>query len=256
VHIIAKLPTVDYPLLPEVEDLTMQLAKAAGVDVCSVRLADLSQIDTEQPFILGEGRKFLAVERFDRTPQEHIHCEDFAQILGVPPEEKYTHASATYGTMATALATTPGLGIAAVEELLRRIVVNDLAGNFDGHLKNYGVLYRDGRTPQFSPAYDIVAYSAYLSGRGHALRFTPDSDKHERVTPKVIRALANMVPNLTEPQANSIVRKTVKLAYEAWPDLIAASAMLPRQKEQLLAHFDGSPAIASLAKRAAKAAPE
>ena len=39
VHIIAKLPTVEYPRLPQVEELSMRLAEAAGVNVCEVALA-------------------------------------------------------------------------------------------------------------------------------------------------------------------------------------------------------------------------
>lgn len=68
---------------------------------------------------------------------------------------------------------TPGLGVEPALEMVRRITVNDLLGNFDGHVKNYGLLYRDGRTPELSPAYDVVAYAAYQGGAGHALRLSP-----------------------------------------------------------------------------------
>ena len=55
-HIIAKLPTVEYPLLPEVEELSLRLAQAAGADVCAAWLAPLEEIVAEQPFVLGESR--------------------------------------------------------------------------------------------------------------------------------------------------------------------------------------------------------
>lgn len=55
-HIIAKLPTVEYALLPEVEELSLRLAHAAGVDVCSAWLAPMEQIFAEQPFVLGESK--------------------------------------------------------------------------------------------------------------------------------------------------------------------------------------------------------
>lgn len=252
VHIIAKLPTVEYPLLPQVEELSMRLAVEAGVDVCEVELAPLESIDADQPFVLGEGRQFLVVRRFDRDGTRHIHAEDFAQILGVPPDQKYTHPYATYSTMLNVLVSMPGLGLEAAYELLRRIVVNDLLGNFDGHLKNYGLLYPDGRTPTLSPAYDVVAYAAYLSGRGHALAFTPDGPKHARISPLVVRRLCGEVPGLLEPRVNAVVKETVRKAYAAWPDLIAASQLLPEQKSRLLQHFDATPAMASLHKRAAK----
>lgn len=252
VHIIAKLPTVEYPLLPQVEELSMRLAAAAGVAVCDVELAPLENIDADQPFVLGEGRQFLAVRRFDRAGAKHIHSEDFAQILGVAPGEKYSHPLASYATMLRILVHTPGLGVEAALEMVRRIVVNDLLGNFDGHLKNYGVLYQDGRTPELSPAYDVVAYSAYLAGRGHALRFASDGPKQARVTPQVIRQLCNEVPGLVEPKVNTVIRETVRKAYEVWPDMIAESTLLEEQKVRLLQHFEATAAIESLRNRASK----
>ncbi len=254
VHIIAKLPTVEYPRLPQVEELSMRLAEAAGVNVCEVALAPLEKIEADQPYVLGDGKLFLSVRRFDREGKKHIHCEDFAQILGVPPAEKYSHARASYANMLNVLVHTPGLGVEAAHEMLRRIVVNDLLGNFDGHLKNYGLLYRDGTNPELSPAYDVVAYAAYLSGRGHALKFTADSPKHARVTPSIVRMLCNAVPGLLEPQVNALLKTTVRKAFDAWPDLIRSSGMLDEQKTRLMQHFETTPAIASLLKRISKLA--
>ena len=252
VHIIAKLPTVDFPLLPQVEELSMRMAEQAGVDVCKVALAPLMSIEADQPYTLGEGTQFLAVRRFDRAGTKHIHCEDFAQILGVPPQLKYTHPLASYANILSILVHTPGLGLDAAHEMLRRIVVNDLLGNFDGHLKNYGLIYRDGITPELSPAYDVVAYASYNPGSGHGLRFTDDSTKRARVSPQIVRKLCNAVPGLLEPQVNALIRDTVRKAYDAWPDLIAQSTLLDKQKSKLLAHFMGSPAVQSLHKRLQK----
>ncbi|MGP3508642.1 type II toxin-antitoxin system HipA family toxin [Paracidovorax citrulli] len=252
IHIIAKLPTVEYPLLPQVEELSMRLAAAAGVEVCEVSLKPLDHIEADQPFVLGEGRQFLAVRRFDRAGRKHIHCEDFSQILGVPPEQKYTHPVATYATMLTLLANVEGLGLDAAHELLRRVVVNDLLGNFDGHLKNFGLLYKDGRTPALSPAYDVVAYAAYLSGRGHALAFFPGGPKQARVSPAVIRQLCNAVPALSEPKLQSIVKDTVRRAHASWPAMIEASDLLAEQKANLMRHFRATPLVASLDARAAR----
>lgn len=249
VHIIAKLPTVEFALLPQVEELSMRLAAVAGVNVCDVWLAPLENIDADQPFVLGEGRQFLAVRRFDRTSTKHIHCEDFAQILGVPPGEKYNHPLASYATILNVLLNTPGLGIEAALEMVRRITVNDMLGNFDGHIKNYGLIYRDGRTPELSPAYDVVAYSALTRGHGHALKFAPDTEKKPRVSPQVIRQLCNAVPGLPEPKVNAVIRETARLALDAWPRLIEESSLLDKQKSNLMEHFEATPVIASLRKR-------
>lgn len=253
VHIIAKLPTVQFPLLPQVEELSMRLASEAGVTVCEATLAPVSDIHADQPFVLGQETHFLAVKRFDREGGKHIHCEDFAQVLNVPPDRKYEHPNANYAAIALVLLTTPGLGMPAVEEMIRRLVVNDLLGNYDGHCKNYGLLYADAHQAALSPAYDVVAYAAYLRGKGHGLPFTPNGPKHQRISPATVRDLANAVPGLAEPKIASIVRTTVKMAYTAWPDMIEASTLLAEQKRRLLEHFHATPAIAGLHKRADKA---
>lgn len=249
VHIIAKLPTAEHALLPQVEELSMRLAAKAGVSVCDVWLAPLENIDADQPFVLGEGRQFLAVRRFDRAGTKHIHCEDFAQILGVPPGEKYTHPLASYANILNVLVQTPELGTDAALEMVRRITVNDMLGNFDGHIKNYGLIYRDGKTPELSPAYDVVAYAALMRGHGHALKFAPDTEKKPRVSPQLIRQLCNAVPSLPEPKVNAVIRETARLALDAWPGLIAESSLLDEQKRNLMEHFEATPVIASLRKR-------
>ena len=80
-HIIAKLPVVGYALLPELEDLSLRLAAAAGVTVCEVALEPLEKLAVEHNYDLGDettGKtNFLAVTRFDRSPGGRIHAEDF-----------------------------------------------------------------------------------------------------------------------------------------------------------------------------------
>lgn len=254
-HIIAKLPTAEYALLPEVEELSLRLAKAAGVEVCEAWLAPLEEIAAGQPFVLGESRQFLAVRRFDREPRGHVHCEDFAQILRIQPEEKYTHPAATYAAMASTLREAmnmgPGLGDAAAEELIRRVMVNEMLGNYDAHVKNFGVVYRDGRTPELSPAYDVVAYAAYLGGRGHALRFVPGGEKQARLTPATLRSFCNAT-GMLETRVRGVLNTAVGKACETWPDLIGGSSLLPKQKQNLLAHFESCDAVKSWRARSPK----
>lgn len=247
-HIIAKLPSVERPLLPEVEELSLRLAAAAGVRTCTARLSPLSEIDVEIPFVLGEARSFLAVERFDRRDGlAHLHCEDFAQILGIQPELKYSAPEASYGVLARVLAS---MGLRdAQEELVRRLAVNEMLGNFDAHLKNFGILYPDGRTPELSPAYDIVAYAAYLRGQGHALKFAIGTPPRSRLTPGAVRAFCNEA-DMLETRAAKIIRDCVKQAVASWPALIESSALLAQQKALLLEHFLACPIVQGHARRA------
>ena len=255
-HIIAKLPTVEFALLPEVEELSLRLAQAAGVQVCEAWLAPLDDIVAGQPFVLGQSRNFLAVKRFDRAPQGHIHCEDFAQILRIQPEEKYTHPAATYAAMARTLREGMSLPAAeaeaAAEELIRRVMVNEMLGNYDAHVKNFGVVYPDGHTPALSPAYDVVAYAAYLGGRGHALRFVPGGEKQARLNAATVRSFCNAA-GMFETRVRSVLREAVGKACQTWPALIAASGLLDKQKQNLLHHFEACHAVQSWRARRAGA---
>lgn len=267
-HIIVKLPVAGQPLLPEVEDLSLRLAQAAGVDTCTAYLEPLDKLAMAHGYDLGDAdarTQFLAVRRFDRTPQGRVHCEDFGQVLGVMPEDKYGvvrgRDRTTYLDVAAVLLSFDSLGEPAVHELLRRLVVNELLGNPDMHLKNMGLLYADARTPTLSPAYDVVAYAAFHGNHGHALpllpthRLPPERPVQGRprarqeLSPAVLRAFCEALA-LPEKPAVATLRETVKAAVAAWPALIQASALTPLQKERLTAHFTAHGMVASLKRRA------
>lgn len=264
-HIIAKLPVVGQPFLPELEELSLRLAAVAGVTVTEAHLAPLEQLAVEHGYDLGDAdvkTQFLAVVRYDRGPNGRVHCEDFAQVLGVMPEEKYLGAS--YLDVAGVLMAFPSLGESAVHELLRRLVVNEMLGNPDMHLKNIGVYYPDGHTPRMPPAYDIVAYAAYNQRRGHALhilrpelvikpKMSAGDARQGRaakpgITPAVIRQFCAAL-GIPERPAAAVIRHAVLAAYEKWPDMIERSLLSHSQKQRLLAFFRAHPLIASLAKR-------
>jgi serine/threonine-protein kinase HipA len=263
-HIIAKLPVVGQPLLPELEDLSLRLAGAAGVNVTEARLEPLDTLAVEHGYDLGEvDRKtnFLAVTRYDRAPHGRVHCEDFAQVLGVQPEQKYLGAS--YLDIASVMLAFPSLGEAAVHELLRRIVVNEMLGNPDMHLKNIGVWYPDGRTPELPPAYDIVAYAAYHRRIGHALHILPTGADRPRMSstdanlgkaakssigPHVVRQFCSAL-GIPEKPATAVIRKTVTDAVRLWPTMIQDSALTEMQKARLTAHFNTHPIVESLTRR-------
>lgn len=243
-RIIGKLPQVDRPMLPEVEDLSLSLAQAAGANVCEHKLVSLEKLDFEHGYTLGGSGNFLAVTRFDRDGAKRIHCEDFAQALGVDPGNKYT--GATYAAMAGLMLRYPDtLGLAAVHEMLRLIAINELMGNLDAHLKNFCLLYPDGHNPVLSKAFDIVAWSVYITGQGNALALyrTEDPAKHKvsrTLGPAALRDFCNLLGIAEQPCA-SVIRETVAKAQDLWPDMIRDSQMLDAQKERLLNHLETHP---------------
>lgn len=283
-HIIAKLPVVGQPFLPELEALSLQLAQAAGVTICEAYLEPLDSLAAEHGYDLGDAdarTQFLAVVRYDRAPGRRIHCEDFAQVLGAMPEQKYQAAS--YLDVAAVMMAFPSLGEPAVHELLRRMAVNEMLGNPDMHLKNLGLIYRDGNTPELAPAYDIVAYAAYHPCHGHALRLMPAGMEPRRasrprseaspltgsvdastistpgigtstgskalvkpaLSPAVLRAFCAQL-RIPEKPAAKAVSDCVRAAHAQWPALISQAHLTPRQQQNLLAHFHAHPLVRSV----------
>ncbi|NVM88110.1 serine/threonine-protein kinase HipA [Variovorax sp. SG517] len=233
-RVIAKLPVAGRPHMPQLEMLSLQMAAAAGVEVCHAELAPLSAIAAEHSYALPDEPEFLAVTRFDRDGARRIHFEDFAQVLAIDPMRKY---GGSYLDMALAMRAFPSLGEQAVLELVRRLVVNDLLGNPDAHLKNFGVLYADGIAPRFAPAYDIVAYAALQGVEGHALPLLPAatgtaSRRTAMFTPASIRAFC-FSTGLHEPLVRQLIADTARLARSQWPGMIDASTLPAPWKKRL-----------------------
>jgi len=132
------------------------------------RLVEVSEIKGLPEEARAPGSKALAVQRFDRVPGgDPVHMEDFAQVFGLFPGDKYGRRS--YANIASVL--WAETGDEATYEFVRRLVFSVLIGNADMHLKNWSLLYPDRRTPVLSPAYDFVATLPYLPNDDFALNF-------------------------------------------------------------------------------------
>ena len=156
---IVKLPDQRFAAVPENEYATMRWAGAAGIAIPEVALVDVKDLTGLPEEVLGIGGCAFVIRRFDRGPDgSRIHIEDFAQVLNQPPAGKY--GTANFETIARILAatTTPD----DVDEFVRRLVFQVLAGNGDAHLKNWSLIYEDPRRPRLSPAYDLLCTVAYM----------------------------------------------------------------------------------------------
>ena len=166
---ILKLPSVHYDGVPENEYSVMSLAKAVGIEIPETRLVPMDRIAGLPPEVL-DGRmadgNALAVQRFDRTADGRVHAEDFAQVLGQRPGDKYDRY--TCADLARLLASFSDER--AVSEFAKRLMYAALVGNGDMHTKNWSLIYRDGRTAELSPAYDLLCTTAYIRNDGLALR--------------------------------------------------------------------------------------
>ncbi len=218
---IIKLPSTQFPAVPENEYVMLELARAIGITVPAIKLIPIDEIHGLPPDVARLKGKALAVERFDRAPGgQRIHMEDFAQVFGVYPNNKYEGHS--YANIASVLwAETGDIG---TYEFVRRLVFSVLIGNAGMHLKNWSVLYPDGRKPVLSPAYDFVATRFYIPGDKLALSFG-DSRSLDQITLDQVRRFTDTAGLPMNP-VWEIVRETVERTAGAWKTL-AQRELLP-----------------------------
>jgi serine/threonine-protein kinase HipA len=166
---IVKLPSQTYDGVPENEFAMMSLARLIGMDVPPLHLVDIRAIGNLPDGIGRLDGQALAIERFDRLGDgSAVHIEDFAQVFGVYPDDKYKKAN--YRNIASVIATESDEG--DIAEFVRRLTFNTLIGNADMHIKNWSMIYPDRRKAVLAPAYDFVSTIAYIPDREAALNFS------------------------------------------------------------------------------------
>ena len=209
---IVKLPSMVFRGVPENEFAMMELARRVGIDVPENHLVPVSQIRGLPQGMAAMGEAALAVKRFDRAESgAAVHMEDFAQVFGVYPEEKYARAS--YRNLAEVLWIE--IGERGIAEFIRRLVFNALIGNGDMHLKNWSLLYPDGRHAQLAPAYDFVSTISYIADDRLALTLV-DSKAFGDVSAEQFARFANKAA-LPEKLSRDVVRDTVARFRKVWP---------------------------------------
>ena len=175
---IVKLPSSRFTSLPENEFAVMRLAGAIGITIPEIALLPLQRIAGLPQDVASLGETAYVIKRFDRSAGGgQVHIEDFAQVFGVYPEQKYGRAS--YRNIAEVIWSEAGE--MAIAEFLRRLVFSMLVGNSDMHLKNWSLIYPNGRQAALAPAYDLVSTIAHLPEDRLALTFV-DSKEYRSIT--------------------------------------------------------------------------
>lgn len=232
---IVKLPSARFERVPENEFSMMTLAARLGMDVPELQLVDVDAIEGLPEGIGRLDGPALAVRRFDRTEAGPVHMEDFAQVFGVFPDDKYEKAS--YRLIATVLGAETGDDGAA--EFIRRLVFNTLIGNADMHLKNWSLLYPDRRTAQLAPAYDFVSTVPYIADENAALKYV----RTRRMAEFTLDELAYLAAKARLPER--LVRDTAAATVDGFRALWSAEKThLPLTRETVAAidrHIDSLP---------------
>ncbi len=232
---IVKLPSARFDRVPENEFSMMTLAARLGMDVPQMHLVDIDAIDGLPDGIGRPDGPALAVRRFDRTEAGPVHMEDFAQVFGVFPDDKYEKAS--YRLIASVLGAETGDDGAV--EFIRRLVFNTLIGNADMHLKNWSLLYPDRQTAQLAPAYDFVSTAAYIADENAALKYA----RTRRMTEFTMDELAYLAAKARLPER--LVLDTAAATVDAFMTLWSTEKThLPLTRETVAAidrHIDRVP---------------
>lgn len=208
---IVKLPSREFEGVPENEFSMMTLARLVGIDVPAVQLVDVDAIKDLPVGIDNLKGQALAIERFDRLQDGTlVHIEDFAQVFGVYPTDKYKKAS--YMNIASVIAAESGED--DIAEFIRRLTFNTLIGNADMHMKNWSMIYPDLRKAVLAPAYDFVATIAYLKDNHAALKFS----RTKRFEGFSVDELSHLAARAMLPERRVLdaARETVALFQEHW----------------------------------------
>lgn len=223
---IVKLPSQQFAGVPENEFSMMTLARKIGITVPRTELIDVTAIANLPAGIERLGGKALAVERFDRLGDEVVHIEDFAQIFGVYPDEKYQKAS--YRNIAKVIAAEAGEEDMA--EFIRRLTFSVLIGNADMHLKNWSMIYPDRRHAALAPAYDLVSTIVFLPDENAALKLS----RTKRFAEFDEDELAHLAAKALMPERLVLdtARETVALFHHHWE---AEKGDLPLTREMATA---------------------
>jgi serine/threonine-protein kinase HipA len=140
---ILKPPTENYPQMPEVEDLTMHMARIARINIVPHSLIRLKS-----------GQLAYITKRIDRVGKQKLHMEDLCQLTGRQTEHKYHASYEQIGKAILKYSKNPGLDLVNFCEI---ILFSFLTGNADMHLKNFSLIYDPVNGPVLAPAYDMLS---------------------------------------------------------------------------------------------------
>ncbi len=170
-----------------------------------MRLIELSELEGLPSIRLPDEQYAYGIKRFDRSSNGRIHTEDFAQVFGLYPSDKYQRVN--------------------YEQL----------GNGDAHLKNWTLIYGDMHSPRLSPLYDVVFTAPYIEHDSLALNMAGTKQwvditmQHFQVwAEKAGAPWVAIKPHLID---------VMNLARKDWLDLLQELPMQEEQKAALKLHW-------------------
>ncbi|MQA24942.1 MAG: type II toxin-antitoxin system HipA family toxin [Micromonosporaceae bacterium] len=214
---IVKLPDRTLPSMPANEFITMMWLRLAGMDVPPPQLTTADATPDLPEGLIESHDKVYLIPRFDRTQDGRIHTEDFAQIADVAPAFKYRESGATYDSLGLIVHRLAGGN--GYLEYVRRLAAMVVVGNTDAHLKNWALIYPDGRTPALSPVYDFHSLTVYQTYRYAPLALKLGGEEMpSHITVDHFRTLAQAAGASADATVTT-VNKTLQALRDSWAGL-------------------------------------
>jgi serine/threonine-protein kinase HipA len=213
---ILKPATKQYPHLPEVEDLTMHLAKLSGIATVPHSLIRLQN-----------GSLAYITKRIDRVKKIKLHMEDMCQLTERLTEDKYKGSYEQIGKAILKYSENPGLDLI---NFFEQVIFSFLTGNADMHLKNFSLIKQPKTGYVLAPAYDMVASALIVKGDTDelALNFNGKKRKLER---KDFDTVLSSFKILDEKAIKNLYQK-FSSSIDKWMQFIPKSFLPAELKDQ------------------------
>lgn len=223
-NLIVKTGTDYYPGLAANEYLCLSAARLAGIETPSFDLSDDGQL--------------LLVDRFDLDQHgNRLGFEDVASLMGLCVRDTLSDRKyqGSYEMIAESLKMI-GLTAHDLARFFEQVALTVMVRNGDGHLKNFGVLYRSGSDVRLSPLYDVVTTAIYrytqyeggpeLEDRTLALRLFRKSHSKAYPLPEELRHFGRKICGVQN--ADTILQRIAQAMSEVL-DAASTDERIPKQ---------------------------
>jgi serine/threonine-protein kinase HipA len=164
-------------------------------------------------------------KRFDRTSDGKLALEDFAQLLEVLTERKYSGSVERIGKGILQYSSFPGNDLINLFEL---VLFCFLIGNSDMHLKNFSLLRDEQDYIKLSPVYDLLSTILLLPADPDDFAITIYGEKSKLRRYDFDKLASNL--NLNDKTLKSIYLKYTGI-FNQWEALIEKSFISDGMKE-------------------------